>query len=63
VEIHPGAKIGKRFFIDHGMGVAIMETAEVGDDVLTYMGTVLGTTSLDKVKRHPTAEVKVLDGS
>ena len=48
VEIHPGAKIGKRFFIDHGMGVVIGETAEVGDDVLMYMGTVLGGTSLGK---------------
>jgi len=63
VEIHPGAKIGKRFFIDHGMGVVIGETAEVGDDVLMYMGTVLGGTSLVKVKRHPTIEDGVVIGS
>lgn len=63
VEIHPGAKIGRRFFIDHGMGVVIGETAEVGDDVLMYMGTVLGGTSLDKVKRHPTIEDGVVIGS
>jgi len=56
IEIHPGAKIGRRFFIDHGMGVVIGETAEVGDDVLMYMGTVLGGTSLEKKKRHPTVE-------
>lgn len=63
VEIHPGAKIGRRFFIDHGMGVVIGETAEVGDDVLMYMGTVLGGTSLEKVKRHPTLEDGVVIGS
>lgn len=63
VEIHPGATIGKRFFIDHGMGVVIGETAEVGDDVLMYMGTVLGGTSLDKVKRHPTIEDGVVIGA
>jgi serine O-acetyltransferase len=63
VEIHPGAKIGKRFFIDHGMGVVIGETAEVGDDVLMYMGTVLGGTNLDKVKRHPTVEDRVVIGA
>ncbi len=63
VEIHPGAKIGRRLFIDHGMGVVIGETAEVGDDVLMYMGTVLGGTSLDKVKRHPTIEDGVVIGS
>lgn len=63
VEIHPGAKIGKRFFIDHGMGVVIGETAEVGDDVLMYMGTVLGGTSLDKIKRHPTVEDGVVIGA
>ena len=55
--------IGKRFFIDHGMGVVIGETAEVGDDVLMYMGTVLGGTSLDKVKRHPTIEDGVVVGA
>jgi len=63
VEIHPGATIGKRFFIDHGMGVVIGETAEVGDDVLMYMGTVLGGTSLDKVKRHPTIDDGVVVGA
>jgi len=63
VEIHPGAKIGKRFFIDHGMGVVIGETAEVGNDVLMYMGTVLGGTSLEKVKRHPTIEDGVVIGA
>jgi len=63
VEIHPGAKIGKRLFIDHGMGVVIGETAEVGDDVLMYMGTVLGGTSLEKVKRHPTIEDNVIIGA
>ncbi|HML04645.1 MAG TPA: serine O-acetyltransferase [Methanobacterium sp.] len=54
VEIHPGAKIGRRVFIDHGMGVVIGETAEVGDDVLIYQGVVLGGTSLERKKRHPT---------
>ena len=63
VEIHPGAKIGRRLFIDHGMGVVIGETAEVGDDVLMYMGTVLGGTSLEKKKRHPTIEDGVVIGS
>ena len=63
VEIHPGARIGRRFFIDHGMGVVIGETAEVGDDVLMYMGAVLGGTSLEKVKRHPTIEDGVVIGS
>ena len=63
VEIHPGAKIGRRFFIDHGMGVVIGETAEVGDDVLMYMGTVLGGTSQDKIKRHPTLEDDVIVGA
>lgn len=54
VEIHPGASIGRRVFIDHGMGVVIGETAEVGDDVLIYKGVVLGGVSLEKTKRHPT---------
>ena len=63
VEIHPGAKIGRRFFIDHGMGVVIGETAEIGNDVLMYMGTVLGGTSLEKVKRHPTIEDDVVIGA
>jgi len=54
VEIHPAARLGRRFFIDHGFGVVIGETAEVGDDVLMYQGVVLGGTSLEKGKRHPT---------
>lgn len=62
VEIHPGAKIGRRFFIDHGMGVVIGETAEIGDDVLMYMGSVLGGTRLEKRKRHPTIEDSVIIG-
>lgn len=56
IEIHPGAKIGRRMFIDHGMGVVIGETAEIGDDVLLYQGVVLGGISLEKKKRHPTVE-------
>ena len=54
VEIHPGATIGRRFFIDHGMGVVIGETAEVGDDVMIYHGVTLGGRSMERVKRHPT---------
>ncbi len=54
IEIHPGAKIGKRFFIDHGAGIVIGETTEIGDDVTIYQGVILGGTSLEKVKRHPT---------
>lgn len=54
IEIHPGAKIGRRFFIDHGSGVVIGETSEIGDDVLLYQGVVLGGTSMEKKKRHPT---------
>lgn len=54
IEIHPGAAIGRRFFIDHGMGVVIGETAEVGDDVTLYQGVTLGGTTLDRGKRHPT---------
>lgn len=54
VEIHPGAQIGKRFFIDHGMGVVIGETSEIGDDVMLYNGVNLGGRTLEKVKRHPT---------
>jgi serine O-acetyltransferase len=54
VEIHPGATIGRRFFIDHGMGVVIGETTEIGDDVLMYKGVVLGGTTSEPVKRHPT---------
>jgi serine O-acetyltransferase len=63
VEIHPGADIGRRVFIDHGMGVVIGETAEIGDDVLIYMGVVLGGTALQKVKRHPTIGNGVIIGS
>jgi serine O-acetyltransferase len=54
IEIHPGARIGRRCFIDHGAGVVIGETAELGDDVLLYQGVVLGGTTLKKEKRHPT---------
>jgi serine O-acetyltransferase len=63
VEIHPGATIGRRFFIDHGMGVVIGETAEIGDDVMLYQGVTLGGRSLEKVKRHPTLEDGVVVGS
>ena len=63
IEIHPGATIGRRVFIDHGMGVVIGETAEVGDDVLIYQGVVLGGTSLEKKKRHPTIGSGVVIGS
>lgn len=54
IEIHPGAQIGRRFFIDHGMGVVIGETTEIGDDCMLYHGVTLGGTSLDNAKRHPT---------
>ena len=63
VDIHPGAKIGRRFFIDHGMGVVIGETAEIGDDVLLYQGVVLGGTSLEHKKRHPTLGNGVVVGA
>jgi len=63
IEIHPGAKIGRRFFIDHGMGVVIGETAEIGNDVLIYQGVVLGGTTLQKKKRHPTIGNNVVIGS
>ncbi len=63
IEIHPGAKIGRRFFIDHGMGVVIGETAEIGDDVLMYQGAVLGGVSLEKGKRHPTVGDEVVIGA
>jgi serine O-acetyltransferase len=63
VEIHPGAEIGRRFCIDHGMGVVIGETAEIGDDVLMYQGVVLGGTSLEKTKRHPTVGNNVVIGA
>jgi serine O-acetyltransferase len=63
IEIHPGAKIGKRFFIDHGMGVVIGETAIVGDDVLLYQGVTLGGTGIEKGKRHPTVGNNVVVGT
>ncbi len=63
IEIHPGAKIGRRFFIDHGAGVVIGETAEIGEDVLMYQGVVLGGTSLEKKKRHPTLGNNVVMGT
>ncbi|MGQ0678010.1 MAG: serine O-acetyltransferase EpsC [Rhodospirillales bacterium] len=63
IEIHPGAAIGRRFFIDHGMGVVIGETAEIGDDVMLYHGVTLGGTSLDHGKRHPTLESGVIVGA
>ncbi len=63
IEIHPGAKIGCRFFIDHGMGVVIGETTEIGSDVLMYQSVVLGGTSLEKKKRHPTIGNKVVIGT
>lgn len=63
VEIHPGAVIGHRFFIDHGMGVVIGETAEVGDDVMLYHGVTLGGRSLQRVKRHPTVGSRVTIGA
>ena len=63
IEIHPGAKIGRRLFIDHGMGVVIGETSEIGDDCLIYKGVVLGGTTLEKKKRHPTLGNRVIIGS
>ena len=63
IEIHPGAQIGKRFFIDHGMGVVIGETAEIGDNVMLYHGVTLGGTGKDKIKRHPTVGDNVLIGA
>ncbi len=63
IEIHPGAKIGKRFFIDHGMGVVIGETSEIGDDVLIYQGVVLGGTTRERKKRHPTIGNYVVIGA
>ena len=62
IEIHPGATIGRRFFIDHGAGIVIGETAEIGDDVVMYHQVTLGGTSLAKVKRHPTIGSHVLIG-
>ncbi|MDM7322269.1 MAG: serine O-acetyltransferase [Gammaproteobacteria bacterium] len=63
IEIHPGAKIGRRFFIDHGMGVVIGETAEIGDDCTIYHGVTLGGTSWKEGKRHPTLENNVVIGA
>jgi serine O-acetyltransferase len=63
IEIHPGARVGRRFFIDHGSGVVIGETAEVGDDVLMYQGSVLGGTSSERTKRHPTVGNDVVIGA
>jgi serine O-acetyltransferase len=63
IEIHPGARIGRRFFIDHGMGVVIGETAEIGDDVLLYQGVTLGGTGKEKGKRHPTLGNHVVIGA
>jgi len=60
IEIHPGAKIGRRFFIDHGMGVVIGETCEIGDNVTIYQGVTLGGTGKEKGKRHPTIKDNVL---
>src|SRR5271157_5937782 len=63
IEIHPGAQIGRRFFIDHGMGVVIGETTQVGDDVLLYQGVTLGGTGKEKGKRHPTIGNNVVIGT
>ncbi|MFH1023877.1 MAG: serine O-acetyltransferase [Planctomycetota bacterium] len=63
IEIHPGAKLGRRFFIDHGMGIVIGETVETGEDCLIYQGVVLGGTSLEKKKRHPTLGNGVVVGA
>lgn len=63
IEIHPGATIGRRFFIDHGMGVVVGETAEIGDDCTLYHGVTLGGTSWSKGKRHPTLESGVVIGA
>ncbi|MGW5241539.1 serine O-acetyltransferase EpsC [Monashia sp. NPDC004114] len=63
VEIHPGARLGRRFFIDHGMGVVIGETAEVGDDVMLYHGVTLGGRSMARIKRHPTVGNRVTIGA
>lgn len=63
IDIHPGAIIGRRFFIDHGMGVVIGETSEIGDDVLLYQGVVLGGTTHEKRKRHPTLGSNIVVGA
>ncbi|HLS63337.1 MAG TPA: serine O-acetyltransferase EpsC [Ruania sp.] len=63
VEIHPGAVLGRRFFVDHGMGVVIGETAEIGDDVLMFHGSTLGGRSMSRGKRHPTVGDRVVIGA
>jgi serine O-acetyltransferase len=63
IEIHPGATIGRRLFIDHGSGVVIGETSEIGDDVLMYQGVTLGGTGAEKGKRHPTIGHRVVIGT
>ncbi len=63
IEIHPGAKLGKRLFIDHGLGVVIGETAEIGDDVLLYQGVTIGGTGNQRGKRHPTLRNRVVVGT
>lgn len=63
IEIHPGARIGRRFFIDHGMGVVIGETAEIGDDVMLYHGVTLGGRTMQQGKRHPTLGDRVTVGA
>jgi len=63
IEIHPGAQFGRRLFIDHGMGVVIGETTEIGDDCLIYKGVVMGGTTLERKKRHPTLGNRVIVGS
>ena len=63
IEIHPGAKIGERFFIDHGMGIVVGETSEIGDDCSIYHGVTLGGTTWQKGKRHPTLENNVVIGA
>jgi serine O-acetyltransferase len=63
IEIHPGASIGRRFFIDHGMGVVIGETTEIGDDVMVYHGVTLGGRTMQQVKRHPTIGNRVTIGA
>ncbi len=63
IEIHPGAKVGERLVIDHGMGIVIGETAEIGNDVIIFHGVTLGGVKFDPVKRHPTVENNVLIGA
>lgn len=63
IEIHPGAQIGKRFIIDHGMGIVIGETTEIGDDCIVFQGVTLGGVKFDPVKRHPTLRNRVMIGA